>query len=123
MRRRSRWAAALLMCSTITAQANFLSGNDLHDFCTGSVPFARGYIMGVADLNDLNLGGVDLSGQTFVQRQFICVPQGVTGQQAGDVVCKYLVDHPEERQNPAALLVYKALLAAWRCPQWKSPPP
>ncbi|MFK0690391.1 hypothetical protein ACFX5Q_19615 [Mesorhizobium sp. IMUNJ 23033] len=80
-----RWAVFPLMCSTITAQANFFSGNDLHDFCTGSPLFARGYIMGVADLNDLNLGGVDLSGQTFLQRKFICVPQGVTGQQAGDV--------------------------------------
>lgn len=70
-----RWAVFPLMCSTITAQANFFSGNDLHDFCTGSPLFARGYIMGVADLNDLNLGGVDLSGQTFLQRKFICVPR------------------------------------------------
>ncbi|QKD03497.1 hypothetical protein EB235_20010 [Mesorhizobium loti R88b] len=108
----------MLVASTISAQAGFFTGNELHNLCTSSPGFAQGYVIGVADLTDLNVGVIDqATGKPVVPNKFICIPEGVVAQQVTDIACKYLEDHPENRQSPAPILVYQALLAAWRCPQ------
>ena len=117
MRSKWIWASAALIASTMSAQAGFFTGNDLYDFCTSSPPFARGYIMGVTDLNDLNIGVRDQSGQVVVPQKFICIPSGAIAQQATDIACKYLADHPEGRQLSAPIRIIDALVAAWPCAQ------
>lgn len=109
---------ALLMCTSVSAQAGFFTGNEIYDFCTTSPPFARGYILGVTDMNDINFGVIDLStGKPVVPERFICIPSGAVAQQAMDIACRYLGDHPERRQMAAPILIYEALLEAWRCPK------
>ncbi|PTE11528.1 Rap1a/Tai family immunity protein [Mesorhizobium helmanticense] len=118
MRAKSVTASALLMLSTLSAQAGFFTGNELHGFCTGQGSFALAYIMGAADTINIDILGIDKkTGQKFEQQRFICVPPGATGGQVRDVACKYLSDHPEDRQLPATWLVYRALLIAWPCAQ------
>ncbi|BCH10438.1 hypothetical protein MesoLj131c_46960 [Mesorhizobium sp. 131-3-5] len=108
----------LVTASTISAEAGFFSGNELHDLCASSPGFAQGYVLGVADLVDLNVGVLDqVTGQPVIPKKFICIPGGVVAQQAADIACKYLSDHPENRQSAAPILVYQALLEAWRCAQ------
>lgn len=100
-----------------TANASFLTGNELHDYCESLPGTALGYIMGVADFNGINLAVVDLNGQSVQAKKFVCIPANATGDQTKDVVCKYLADHPKDRNLPAPILVYSALLDAWRCSQ------
>jgi hypothetical protein len=108
--------AALLVCTSVSARAGFFTGNEIYDFCTASPPFARGYILGVADLNDVNFGIIDPStGKPVVPERYICIPSGAVAQQAMDIARKYLGDHPESRQQSAPKLIYQALLEAWRC--------
>lgn len=47
-------------------------------------------------------------------REF-CIPQGVTRQQAVDVVKKFLFDNPATLHLPADDLVVQALRSAWPC--------
>jgi hypothetical protein len=45
----------------------------------------------------------------------ICAPDGVTSQQTGRVVLRYLKSHPERLHEPAATLAYEALNKAFPC--------
>lgn len=108
----------LVTCfETSSANATFYTGNRLHELCQSSPSLAAGYAMGIIDFNGLNLNAIDENGNSVRSKQFICIPSDVSGQQAKDVVCKYLADHPKDRNLPAPILVYSALLEAWRCPQ------
>ena len=49
------------------------------------------------------------------QAQQQAPPQAPEGQ-VGDVVIKYLTDHPEQRRHAAAALVFSALKGAFPCP-------
>ncbi|MGX5846913.1 Rap1a/Tai family immunity protein [Mesorhizobium sp. PL10] len=113
-------AAAALLLSTFwtgTANANFFSGNQLHDFCTSSPAYARGYILGAVDMNGINLGVIDqATGQSVIGKKFICIPTGAMDSQVGDLACRYLAAHPEDRQLPAPILIYRSLLEVWKCP-------
>ena len=44
-----------------------------------------------------------------------CLPEGVTVEQAKDVVCKYLDSHPENRNLSGGSLVAISLKAVWPC--------
>jgi hypothetical protein len=42
-------------------------------------------------------------------------PTGVTAEQIKDIVAKYLIAHPEQRNTVASSLVGWAILNAWQC--------
>jgi len=117
LHRRLLWIAVALHASTLTAYASFFDGNGLHNLCKTSRAFANGYITGATDFNDMNMAAIGEDGKVVVPKKFICIPPGTIVEQVTDVACKYLLDHPEERQLPAPVLVYKALLQAWQCPK------
>ncbi|WP_369333055.1 Rap1a/Tai family immunity protein [Mesorhizobium carmichaelinearum] len=68
------------------------------------------------------MGVIDqATGQPVVPKKFICIPDGVVAQQATDIACKYLEDHPETRQSPAPILVYQACSQHGGTPSRKKP--
>ena len=87
----------------------FLSGNNLHWYCTRHALRQRGmcagYVLGVADV---------LSGQKLGPWQ-ACFPSPVTSQQVRDVVKRWLDRYPEKRHFNAKGLVAQALAEAFPC--------
>jgi len=71
---------------------------------------ASGYVIGVADT-------YKALGASLV----VCLPRNATEGQVGDVVLKYLDDHPEERHHKAATLALTALTLAFPCSKDKAP--
>ncbi len=99
------------------ASAGFMDGNDLYEVCKeakrwedgvdvkyGPQKSARclGYIIGVADT-------FLLSGNRIDQ----CDTDNTKAGQIEDVAFKYLVEHPDQRQRSASLLVSLAINAAF----------
>ena len=63
---------------------------------------AIGYVMGVSDsLNETN----------------VCQPTGLNSNQLRDVMHLWLKDNPVKRHESAPVLIQKALLEAWPCPE------
>lgn len=97
---------ALLLCVVCTsAYADYFSGNDLEQKLLQSnrmvdVSMFRGYVAGVQDV---------FNGVAF------CVPEDVPLSQASAVVKKFLADNPRLWNEPAKLLVIKALKHAFPC--------
>lgn len=102
------YGLALLVGMASPCAAAFLTGNDLHEACTSQSRnmSARYYVLGVFD-QTLATG--------FGTGKNHCVPVGVSDVQITDVVCGYLARRPQDRQNPAALLSYRAIIEAWPC--------
>lgn len=101
---------ALICCSTPafaqdSVVSYFKDGNQLLQNCDRSSDFDQGicagYVIGAVDGLSAKVGKI---------------PDGVTIGQMKDVIIKYLVDHPESRNSPAASLVYLAVLEAWPKP-------
>ena len=63
---------------------------------------------GVVDTNDFvsKLNSIEIK---------ICLPPGVAINRVGDIACKYLADHPEERHHTASGVVLKAIFHAFPC--------
>lgn len=99
--------AALLLCPA-AAIADFYNGNELYDRCQRFPDVAGVYAAGVLD------GGRTMEYWNRVSAT-ICVPNGVTIGQAGEVMCNYLVRYPEKRHLSASSLVLNAFEAAWPC--------
>ena len=117
MRPGARLAAAVatavaLACLPASAQAQgaFYSGNQLWSRCSADNHYemgvCMGFVMGVADA--MAAGSAILGSRA-------CLPQQSTGEQAQDVVMRYLEQHPEWRHQPAAGLVADALAEAFPC--------
>jgi hypothetical protein len=89
-----------LLFISMSANAEFLSGNKLYSFMTGNVEeksFALGYVAGVADT---------LTGTSFC-------PQGeVTLGQIRDIIRNSLEKLPEYRNKTADSIIY-ATLSTW----------
>jgi Rap1a immunity proteins len=102
--------AAVIAAATAHARAAsanyFLTGNALYGWCTSGSEACVGYVMGVMD----QLEATRASGN----RQ-PCVRNGVSGDQAKDVVLKYLTDYPQFRDREASVLVVAAIATAF-CP-------
>ena len=98
----------------------FTSGNDLLRMCTGGeVSKLRciAYIDGVMDLIGTLQGGIDSADHKFLWKlKAIRLPVGVDDGQIRDVVVKYLVENPAERDHSAAAIIITALIQAWGCP-------
>jgi hypothetical protein len=113
------WLAGLLLALTaLTAHADddtdgLWYGNYLYRMCEADpkgdahavVNWTRchAYIVGVVDSYHL-----------FMARD-VCLPEGVQTGQFVDVARNYFADHPEERHERSAVLVVRAIEAAWPC--------
>jgi hypothetical protein len=106
------------------ASAGFETGNSLLAECSvqandstyfHSASGCLSYVVGIADMIELQQRMKDVNGQTV--RQFICVPSGVTKGQVRDITVQYLSNNPDKRHFNAAALVWNALLAAFPCSQ------
>jgi hypothetical protein len=87
----------------------FVGGNQLNELFTTNPDAAMTYVQGVADAFALL--------KTLRNRIEVCLPDKVTKQQLGDVVRKYLQDHPADRHTAASSLVLLALGEAFPCPK------
>ncbi|MGR9168851.1 Rap1a/Tai family immunity protein [Rhizobium sp. KDH_Rht_773_N] len=116
--------ALTLFAMASTAQASFQTGNKLRELCQGDREAVLGYVTGVIDksgydllaleaLNNVPAGDISTFSRKYRMDGFICYPVGMVLRQARDIVCKYLVDHPENRQKGAEGLVQAALYDAW----------
>jgi hypothetical protein len=77
-----------------------------------------GYIIGVMDsIGYQQFTVLSPDRRPAWQFSFICMPNGAETSQTRDVVVKYLEDHPENRTKDAAVLIFSAMLAVWRCPE------
>ena len=109
---------AILVAGVLTSlwseQATAIDGNKLFEFCeffSARLPtlpldaskggYCVGYIQGVHD--------------ALKPARVICVPDGVTGRQLGDVVKLYIGNHPENRHRSADELVTAALKEKFPC--------
>jgi hypothetical protein len=97
----------------LAAVHSFMTGNELYTVCTSDTAGDQGYCMGYIS------GGYDADAllQAAGGKRMICPPEGVTRDQARDVVVKDLRDHPESRQQPGGLKVLSALSRAFPCPK------
>jgi hypothetical protein len=75
------------------------------------------YIIGAADMVGALQGALDRDEKSYWKYQAVCLPLQVDSGQVRDVVVKYLVDHPERRDQPASQMVLIALIATWGCPR------
>ena len=89
---------------------DFMSANQLWELCNSNAlnSGCGAYVEGVADAMSANL-------PSGVAGFHACLPANQTIQQVGDVVKRYLQDHPEERGYTAASVVAKALQQAFPC--------
>ena len=102
--------AALLICISMSAHAEFKDGNELlSDMDSGNVVgqmVALGYVMGVADV-----------GMGYLH----CAPANVKAGQLKDMVQNYLRNTPAERHLSADTTINKILRTTWPCPRRDRP--
>lgn len=92
----------ILMTTASDAQAS--NGIEIERWCENDSAVALAYIDGVTDAYATVGPPIDY-----------CPPKGATYGEVRDVVCKWVKNHPEERQKAGALLVPVALSKAWPC--------
>lgn len=99
-----RIASALLLVASLSANAEFMSGNKLLDALNMEPGIQRGaamgYIMGISDM-----------GWGFTH----CTPGSVTLGQILDLVRNHLTASPEIRHRTGDILVTQVLGATWPC--------
>ena len=102
--------AAILLCVSISAHAEFKDGNDLLNDMdsahTVNQAVALGYVMGVADV-----------GIGYLH----CAPANVKAGQLRDMVQNYLRNTPAERHLSADTTINKILKVTWPCPKRDRP--
>ncbi|MGW5960650.1 Rap1a/Tai family immunity protein [Methylorubrum thiocyanatum] len=98
------------MLYIIPVQAQFFNGNHINSWC--SQPAGSNLKEGVSAYLSGVMDGAVYSRNPDLR---ICMPEGVSIQQARDVFCKYLSDHPESRHRTAAHLVLESIKTAWPC--------
>jgi hypothetical protein len=102
--------AALLALAPIGARADLFTGNDLLNYYRNSPSLFYQYVFGVID-------GMRADSAWHSASTFFCFPDGVTYQQAGDIVAKYLIDDPTDRHYPGSSLIGIAIAGAFPCRQ------
>ena len=103
-----------------------LIGKDLSGYCEKKrhgyyrEGFCVGFVIGVMnamtvrDAQERLRGANAPKGGSVPPRRY-CIPEGVTFEQAAEVVIAYLNEHVQFHQRPAAELVDYALAEAWPC--------
>lgn len=117
-------ATAFLSLSATDTKAEFVSGNQLYDWCTTSERDAiyfqndascREYIIGVSDGMTTAADVVTAVAKLDTPFELICVPDRVRAGQLREVVVRYLRDHPADRHESAAFQVALAIKDAYPC--------
>ena len=111
------WAVIVLCLVPQNAGAQFVDGNKLLRWCESSSTSPErltcvGYIQAVSDTLDQVSGAIGVAE---------CIPGGTETGQLRDVVVMYLRANPVIRSKSASGLVIGALIAAWRCSDWRRP--
>jgi hypothetical protein len=105
-------AVVFMVISTAQANAKFLDGKALHDWCfsedIGDQEACLGYVIAIADV----LSSDDTSELTKYRA---CIPE-VDATQVVNTAKKYLEFHPQAGDTTAANLVAIALSEAFPCP-------
>lgn len=99
-----KWLAAATLWVSLTAHAEFKSGNDLLSDLNATDYFSRGVALGYV------MGAFDV-GQGFLH----CPPSHVTAGQVQDMIRNYLTNTPAERHLSADSLINKVLKSVWPC--------
>ncbi len=106
--------AVALVLTVHPALAGYWTGNRLFEGCSDGS--AATYVMGAIDIDTWETVAFDKeTGMPIDTLEFICIPAGSTGQQATDIVCNYLTDHPENRHDDAPSLIRSAIGEKWPC--------
>lgn len=84
--------------------------NDNESFSSG---FCAGFVDGVVDSQDMWEASDKMQNRSHVQS--FCLPGKSTNGQLVRVFIKYLDDHPERLNEPAALLLVESLRKAFPC--------
>ena len=105
--------ACMLGLSSQSAEAQFYTGNELHDKCGTSRAIALGYTVGFID-SQIMSNWAD-SSQLFN----MCLPKAITSGQVTDITCQFLASNPAKRHHPANGLVLEALQRAFPCAEQK----
>lgn len=92
---------AALVCGT--ANASFMSGNELLRDMDATDSFTRGQVLGYVQ------GVMD-----FAYGVFICPPSTITGRQAMDIAKQYMLQYPEQRHEEASILIFRSM-KHWPC--------
>jgi hypothetical protein len=105
-------AVAFMVMFTVEANAKFLDGNTLHDWCisgdVGNQAACLGYVIGVADVLS--------SEHRDEPREYrACIPE-MDATQIVSTAKKYLEIHPRAGNITASDLVVVALSEAFPCP-------
>ena len=104
-------SVALLLLTATPNFAAFFSGNelfqwldnDIHGVETYEGGLAKGYIMGIFDIQSSSLPA------------HLCIPAGISALKLKMVVYEYLQNNPELKSAPANKLVYQAFEKNWSC--------
>jgi hypothetical protein len=92
------------MLAATQALADDTSGNNLYNACQQSPEFCFGVAAGLV-----------VASWTPVRTALSCLPDGVLASQVGDVITKYLREHPEQRHHHSADVLAAAISDAWPC--------
>lgn len=106
-----RYAVAILIALTMPASAEDL--NSANYFMSGCKGFLDASTPTVNAVNQGLCAGF-IAGIGYAAAS-VCVPQGVTNNQAVAVVVKYIEARPERMHERFADLALEALTAAWPC--------
>jgi hypothetical protein len=100
-------AMALFVSLTVQPAlgGHFYTGNDLAERLQRGNSTGLGYVIGIADTLQMDP----------IPHRHICISPDATEGQMEKVVMKYLEGHPESLDQPAAVLVSTALIAAFHC--------
>lgn len=94
---------------------DIFNGNRMHSVCVSGKTnpaikmHATSYVSGA-----LNTLQIVQTSKSFPK--LVCLPDGVTYEQAVDIFCKFLEEQPEQRSKNSALLIVSALARAFPCP-------
>lgn len=116
--------------------AGFYDGNQMHENCKKMQFYVMSYVAGAFDaaetaqsaMGKIYVAGMDpktfsspVTGfdEAYADQAskigYYCPPNGAVLQQVTDIFCQYLAATPSERQEPANILLAKALSKAWPC--------
>ena len=105
---------SILLLFTVTAFAQFITGNTLLASLKKYESLNRGVNLDDKDFLDLGKAWGYVTG-VFDQLLDITIdpPEGITAGQVADIVQKYLEEHPESRHERGSWLVTRALIEVW----------
>ena len=111
-----------------SANASFIDGNKLHEWCVSNQNLVSAYVAGVFDQtqtaefqNEIVRGvlkdKLDALSKAILAgaSKAACIPERVTITQVRDIVCRYIAINPDNRHGPASTQAHMAMIKAYPC--------